>query len=229
MIILDLGGVVFKEAEFFVYDSLPEQIKQTIPEEYKQRRIFLRAFDFANLITGKDLTRDWLFGVISGDAVATIIADNIDKPEFDSFFKSAHEKVLIKYGADMMLNPKKLVYYGHLYPQALEFIQQCHKNGIRVLILSNWDPGSFDMLAQTYPEIFSLIPERDRFIPAHTGFRKPEKEAYDYLLEKTGLRPEICIFIDDSKKNIDAAQKCGVKGILHTSWDDTLAQIQALL
>lgn len=170
VIILDLGGVVFKEAEFFVYDSLPDNIKQTIPEEYKQRRIFLRAFDFANLIAGKDLTRDWLFGTISGDEVARIIADNIDNPTYSSFFKSAHEQMLIKHGADMMLNPKKLVNYGHLYPQALEFIKHCHKNGTRVIILSNWDPGSFDMLVQTYPEIFDLIPEHDRFIPAMSGF-----------------------------------------------------------
>ena len=37
---------------------------------------------------------------------------------------------------------------------------------------------------------------------------------YEYFVKKTGLDPNLCVFIDDYKKNIIAARKIGFKGIL---------------
>lgn len=229
VIILDLGGVVFKEPEFFVYDTLADDIKQQMPQEYKQRRIFLRAFEFVNLVAQKDLKMDWLFGRISGDEVARIIKENIDKPTFVSFFQSPYEQILIKHGADMMFNPKQLAHYSYPYPQAPAFIQKCQKNGIRILILSNWDPLSFKLLVSMHSAIFESIPAQDIFIPAFTGFAKPQPESYEYVLNKAGLKAEDCLFIDDSKNNVEAAKKCGIKGVFHTSWESTMDQMKDLL
>lgn len=46
------------------------------------------------------------------------------------------------------------------------------------------------------------------------GLVKPKKEIFTYLLEKYDLKKEECLFIDDSIKNINGAEECGIKGYL---------------
>ncbi len=43
---------------------------------------------------------------------------------------------------------------------------------------------------------------------------KPDKKAYHLILEKLKAKPEECLFIDDSEKNIEAAKNIGLKTIL---------------
>ena len=45
------------------------------------------------------------------------------------------------------------------------------------------------------------------------GISKPEPEAFLGILKRLEAKPEECLFIDDSKKNIEAAQKLGIKAI----------------
>ena len=41
-----------------------------------------------------------------------------------------------------------------------------------------------------------------------------EKEIFYYFLEEYQIAPSSCLFIDDSPKNIEAAQILGMKGIV---------------
>ena len=43
---------------------------------------------------------------------------------------------------------------------------------------------------------------------------KPDKNIYYRLFEKFSLNPEECFFIDDTKENIIASEKCGMKGFV---------------
>ncbi len=51
------------------------------------------------------------------------------------------------------------------------------------------------------------------------GHKKPNKEAFLYVLEKIGAKPEECVFVDDLQVNIDAANELGIKSILYTNLD----------
>jgi putative hydrolase of the HAD superfamily len=44
-----------------------------------------------------------------------------------------------------------------------------------------------------------------------TGFVKPDQRAYKQVLEENHLKPEECIYFDDSEENIEAAKKLGIK------------------
>jgi len=46
---------------------------------------------------------------------------------------------------------------------------------------------------------------------------KPSPEIYRHLLEKYSLVPSGCIFFDDMEKNVSAAEKEGIKGVLFTT------------
>jgi len=43
------------------------------------------------------------------------------------------------------------------------------------------------------------------------NFRKPDAEAYQFILDKNNLKPEETLFIDDTKENTDSAGKLGMK------------------
>lgn len=47
----------------------------------------------------------------------------------------------------------------------------------------------------------------------HIGYRKPEKEAYQVILDENGLNPAETLFIDDTLPNIEAAQAIGIQTI----------------
>lgn len=48
---------------------------------------------------------------------------------------------------------------------------------------------------------------------------KPQKEIYERLFTRFGLKPEECFFIDDLQLNIDAAKACGMNGYCFADGD----------
>ncbi|MBQ8799734.1 MAG: HAD-IA family hydrolase [Lachnospiraceae bacterium] len=44
--------------------------------------------------------------------------------------------------------------------------------------------------------------------------RKPERKIYEIALERTGKRPEECLFIDNTVKNLLVAQEMGIEPVL---------------
>jgi HAD superfamily hydrolase (TIGR01509 family) len=53
------------------------------------------------------------------------------------------------------------------------------------------------------------------YISVEVGVRKPDNEIYELLLNETGLDPRECLFIDDKKKNVDAAIGLGFVGHMY--------------
>jgi len=45
--------------------------------------------------------------------------------------------------------------------------------------------------------------------------RKPARQIYDILNEKTKTKPEDCLFVDDLHANIQTAKDCGWDGIVY--------------
>uniref|UniRef100_A0AC34GMT4 Epoxide hydrolase n=1 Tax=Panagrolaimus sp. ES5 TaxID=591445 RepID=A0AC34GMT4_9BILA len=55
------------------------------------------------------------------------------------------------------------------------------------------------------------------------NMRKPFPDIYKYTLEKLGLKPEECIFIDDLQMNCETAEKLGIKSIQVVNGDSETA------
>ena len=53
------------------------------------------------------------------------------------------------------------------------------------------------------------------------GYRKPEPEIYELLLQQEQLKPSSCLFIDDKAENIAAAAQLGLQ-VLHLADGDSL-------
>lgn len=55
-------------------------------------------------------------------------------------------------------------------------------------------------------------------------FEKPNPEIFSELLKKFDLKPEECIFIDDSDRNVETAEKLGINGIIYSYHTDLEAE-----
>ncbi|MDR2282148.1 MAG: HAD family phosphatase [Sphingobacterium sp.] len=84
------------------------------------------------------------------------------------------------------------------------------KEKYKVYGLTNWS-------AETFPIAFSRFAFLRLFdgiiVSGEEKIIKPDKEIFQLLLERYDLRAESCVFIDDSKKNIDASIHLGFYGI----------------
>jgi putative hydrolase of the HAD superfamily len=85
----------------------------------------------------------------------------------------------------------------------------------RTFALSNINEihvGSINKAAQN---LFGVEKFEDFFHKAYysneTGFRKPETEIYELVLQEQRLIPNETLFIDDKAENIDAAKKLGIQ------------------
>lgn len=225
MIIFDLGGVLLREAEINLQNVIPAHIPIELIDG-KPPRIFNRMFEFVNHIYGKDCKRSWIIGTISGEEIVQNIHAVIESPEHEQFFKSVHERNLIKHGSEYILLPEQLVALTQLQEEGFEFIKRCKQKGIRIVMLSNWDPTSFIVAKEKFKELFALCNEEDIIIPAYAGYIKPEPEIFAYVIKKTGVDASKAFFVDDSAVNVAAGQKHGITSIVHRSWQQTEQELK---
>lgn len=227
-VIFDLGGVLLREAEANLHKAESEVLKQLLDGKAPRIRIFNRAFEFAAQFCGVDCKKSWILGAISGKQIVDTIKEQIDKPEYDSFFKDEYERSLIKHGFEFIVVPELLVELTEIMHEGLAFVKKCKANGIQPVILSNWDPTSFEMLKAKVPEFFNFFEEQHIVIPHMLGKIKPSVEIYDYTVKKIKYDPLHCFFIDDSAANVAGAEQYGIKSVHHTDWQETEQELTKL-
>ena len=92
----------------------------------------------------------------------------------------------------------------------VEVLNNLAQKPINLYVLSNFHKEAFEEVYKKY-DFFNhfdglIISYREKTV-------KPEKEIYEKLITRFNLKPETTLFIDDSQRNIEAAQKMGFKTI----------------
>ncbi len=104
---------------------------------------------------------------------------------------------------------------GGLNGQLIDWIKE-NEDNYEFSILTNC-PGDFSQKLKKIglENIFkTVVNPENRFI------RKPQKEAYQTLLEEVGRTPDECLFIDDSATNVQAAKSLNIESFLYQSNKD---------
>ncbi len=94
-------------------------------------------------------------------------------------------------------------------------IQRLRNRGVPVHAITNWS-------AETWPIGMTLHPRlHDAFdvtiVSGKERLAKPEKAIYDLLCWRAGVTPDECLFIDDSRENVEGAQAAGWQAHLFTA------------
>lgn len=113
-----------------------------------------------------------------------------------------------------------------LYPYTMDWINGFKTDGYKVYYLSN-----FSYKAETQcPESLSFLPIMDGGILSYTvKMTKPDPKIYELLLSTYNLKAEECIFIDDTLRNVEAAEKLGIHGVRFTSQKEADAKVRKLI
>ena len=95
-----------------------------------------------------------------------------------------------------------------------------------MLYLSNWSQHIFDRCGDN----LSFLPLFDGGIfSCRVHMIKPDPAIYKLLCDTYDLDPAQCVFIDDSRKNVDAARAFGIPSVHFTDYESTCRELEELL
>jgi epoxide hydrolase-like predicted phosphatase len=85
------------------------------------------------------------------------------------------------------------------------------KRYYKLILLSNTNELHIDWVIENVPFYEEFFDCFDAIYFSHEiNFRKPDSEIYEFVLDKHDLKPEECLFIDDTKINTEAAAALGI-------------------
>ena len=182
---MSIKNIVFDLGRVIIKFEPKEYIEQNVPEEKRE--------DFYNGIFG---STEWLMldrGTLSYEDAKKIFKERVpgaDK-QIDRLFDVDLFEILQPIEENVKLLSKL-------------------KKKYNLYILSNFHQPAFEHIFKKY-DFFRLFDGHT--VSCYYYLLKPEKEIYDTLIDKFNLIPEETVFIDDTKVNIDACEKEGIRGI----------------
>jgi HAD superfamily hydrolase (TIGR01509 family) len=93
----------------------------------------------------------------------------------------------------------------------LDFIKQLKAQGkYKLILLSNTNQLHIDFIKEHVPFYEEFKSCFDKFYLSHEiNLRKPETNIFEFVLKENNLKPEECVFIDDTTENTSTAADLG--------------------
>lgn len=150
-------------------------------------------------------------GVIEEDAVLKMLREE-NKEHLEEFD-------LIWSNRDKLVKP---------FDYAVDMIKSLKAKGLKVYLLSNYPKELFTL--HTESGRFPFMDQIDgKVVSGFVQLVKPDREIYEYLLDRYDLKAEECVFIDDRIENVDAAKALGINGIWFMTYEQTWAELEKLI
>lgn len=109
---------------------------------------------------------------------------------------------------------------------SVAILRELHAAGVALHAITNWS-------AETYPYALArfdwLALFRSITVSGHERLIKPDPAIFTLMLERNGLTPSRCLFIDDSPPNVATADRLGLHGVLFTTPDALRVALSHLL
>ncbi len=103
--------------------------------------------------------------------------------------------------------------------ESLDFLGQISKS-YKIYLLSNTNKIHFTSFYEIYNQKERKKSFEQYFINAfysfEIGLRKPDVDCYEWVLKELEIEPQKTLFIDDSVKNIEGANRVGLQTVLLT-------------
>ena len=135
----------------------------------------------------------------------------IEKLATQNYFTSDLEKKIATNVLKIFFTPDLIVKAADPVKEVIDIVKQVKKNH-DVFLLSNIDTESISLLQANYVDVFSLFD--GIVLSCEAQLLKPDHAIFKHVTDRYQLKPKECIFIDDQKENIEAAQSFGIHSIL---------------
>ncbi len=97
----------------------------------------------------------------------------------------------------------------------------------QIVCLSNTNKTHVDAFQRDYQEVIQKLDKT--FYSHEIGAIKPQKEAFDVVLDYLQVKPEEAIFFDDLKENVAGAESLGINGFWVSSYEPMRLKLEELL
>ncbi len=155
-------------------------------------------------------------GKISAANARALIQTTMKKLRHEEFFHNETEAIIIERAALATFTPETFARGQAIIPESAallkelsELIDERGNKRFKLIALSNWDKESFSLFKELHADVFSCFDMIH--ISGERGILKPNDGAFKKVLTEHGLAVHQCIFIDDQKENIEAAQRLGIR------------------
>ncbi len=95
-----------------------------------------------------------------------------------------------------------------LVPALVNYVDELKNKGLKIFILSNNFRERTEYHREQFPNFFEKFD--GVYFSWETGFIKPDPKAYEKILQENSLKPEECVYFDDSDQNIEVAITLGI-------------------
>jgi putative hydrolase of the HAD superfamily len=97
---------------------------------------------------------------------------------------------------------------------------------VHIWYLSNTSEMHVPWVYQAFPEIAVHSGDALSYV---LGVRKPDEAFFHRALERLGLDPAECVFVDDDPANCQTARRLGIRAWVHTDNTGTIAWVRSCL
>ena len=191
-------------------------------------------FDIGNVLTvfgWKDFLRSFGFDAETEEKVGRATMDSQFWNEFDRGQLTDEQMLAGFIRNDPSVEKEIRQIFANLHgiltkaDYAIPWIRELKEKGYQVLVLSNFS----DKVARENPDALDFLEYVDGGILSYRdGVIKPDPAIYRLLIDRYGLKPEECVFLDDIQKNLDAAKKFGIHTILFQNVDQAKEELKKL-
>ena len=180
-----IKNIIFDLGNVLIRFKPEEFVNKNIKKEYREK--------FFNVIFKGQEWADLDRGILEYSDAVKIFSEKI--PECSSEIK----KLFDNYILDVLEPIEKNIE-----------IMKSLKGKYKLFVLSNFHYPAFDYIFKNW-EFFKYFD--GKVVSGHCKLLKPEKKIYELLCLTYSLKPNECVFIDDTKVNIEAAEEFGINGI----------------
>ncbi len=106
-----------------------------------------------------------------------------------------------------------------------DFFRQVRRTR-RTYLVSNTDPYHMRWILEHWPELAKCD---GMALSYELGLLKPDPEFFDAVIERFGLTPAACLYIDDLAESVQAGRDAGFHAVLYKNPTQLLAAVQPLL
>jgi len=98
-----------------------------------------------------------------------------------------------------------------IYPEVVPTLEELRARGVELGVISNWDSRLLPLLHNLgLARVFSVIA-----VSALVGSAKPDREIFQYALDKLGVKPEEALHAGDNiELDFKGARACGLHALL---------------
>lgn len=144
------------------------------------------------------------------------------------FIAQLDELLEKRLGRTARMSDFREIYFQTLSPNEtmIDLMADLRERRYRMALLTNnireWEPLWKSMAP--IDDLFEVVVDS-----SNVGLRKPEPEIYSLTLDRLGMNPAECLFVDDMEVNCFAASELGFQAVCFRDNDQAIAEIEAAL